>query len=214
VAGVREILATEGLDERALGNTPDLPSGPQAMAGVLRSGGSSSPIYMNCSGKHAGMVVTCRHRGWPIESYLERDHPLQVRISDTIAEFIGESCAHVGVDGCGAPAHAMPLVALARAFRAVALTQPAVYGAMTGFPHVVGGTGHDGTGWMQAIPGLLAKDGAEGARARPVVLAGALARLGVDVSPAASVWRVPVLGHGRAVGEVRAAGTLAGALEY
>ena len=234
VAGVRAILATVGLDESALGNTPDLPLDPAAAAEVLRSGGGRAPILMNCSGKHAGMVVTCRRRGWPSDaSYLDPQHPLQVRIGEVITELADAAPAHVGVDGCGAPAHAMSLVSLARAFRSVARHELVIRDAMTHHPEMVGGRGRDVTAFMQGIPGLCAKDGAEGvfaaglpdgravalkiadgaSRARPVVMAAMLARLGVDVSGAAAAWHVPVLGHGRPVGEVRAAGALAGALD-
>ena len=38
----------------------------------------------------------------------------------TIDELSGEAPAHIGVDGCGAPAHVMSLVGLARAFRTIA----------------------------------------------------------------------------------------------
>jgi hypothetical protein len=50
------------------------------------------------------------------------------------------------------------------------------------------------------------------ARARVPVLIAGLASLGVDVSAVPeSTWRVPVLGHGRPVGDVRPLGPLASA---
>src|SRR5436190_2116836 len=87
----------------------------QAVA-MVHAGGRKLPILQNCSGKHAGMLVTSAHNFWKVDpSYLEFDHPLQVRIGETIAELAGEAPAHVGVDGCGAPAHAFSLLGLARA---------------------------------------------------------------------------------------------------
>ena len=76
---------------------------------------------------------------------------------------------------------------------------------------------------MRDVPGLVAKDGAEGVyaaalpdgraaavkigdgagRARRVVLAWALERLGVDPAGTAALRNVPVLGHGQPVGFVR-----------
>ena len=92
---------------------------------------------------------------------------------------------------------------------------------MTAHPELVGGPTRDVTRLMRAVPGLLAKDGAEGvyvaalpdgrtvalkiadggSRARLPVMLAALRALGVDV-PAGSLVE-PVLGHGRAVGQVR-----------
>jgi L-asparaginase II len=233
VAGVRAILATVGLDESALANTADVPLDGEATAALWRSGGSPAPITQNCSGKHAGMWATAVARRWTTgPEYLHPDHPLQCAITATVSELTGHAEPHVGVDGCGAPAHAVRLIGLARAYRALALERGPVVRAMTAHPDAVGGTGRDVTTFMTALPGLLAKDGAEGvyaaalpdgravalkiadgaSRARPVVLAGALATLGVDVGPAVSAWRVPVLGHGQPVGEIRAVGELAVAL--
>ena len=100
---------------------------------------------------------------------------------------------------------------------------------MASHPYEVGGPARPVTTLMERIPGLMAKDGAEGVfaaalpdgravalkiadggdRARPVVMAAALASVGVDVSVAADVWHVATLGHGHPVGAVRAADALA-----
>lgn len=229
LAAARRILATAGLDEQALGNTPDLPLDEHSAHEVLRHGGGRTPLQMNCSGKHSGMLATCVANGWAHDlTYLDVDHPLQQRITDTIADVTGASVLHIGVDGCGAPAHVMPLVGLARAFRSIAIGAAgaagrAVYAAMTGHPDMVGGEHRDVTAFMRLVPGLMAKDGADGVfaaalpdgravalkiadganRARPPVMAGALARLGVDVEAAAPVVAQHVRGHGRIVGTVR-----------
>jgi L-asparaginase II len=235
IAAVRELLAGAGLDESALGNTADLPIDDDAAAAVLRAGGGKSSILMNCSGKHSGMLATCKNNGWATDaSYLDPRHPLQQRVTATIDELTGVEHVAIGVDGCGAPAHAMALIGLARAFRAIAMERGAVYTAMTSHPEMVGGTGRDVTEFMRGIPGLCAKDGAEGvfaaalpdgravalkiadgaSRARPAAMAAALDRLGVDVSGAASAWRTPVLGHGKPVGEIRAVGELGNRLRF
>jgi L-asparaginase II len=99
-----------------------------------------------------------------------------------------------------------------------------VYTAMTAHPEMVGGEGRDVTKFMRNIPGLMAKDGAEGVyaaalpdgravalkisdggnRARPAVMVAALRALGVDTSAVEALVTESVLGHGRRVGEVRA----------
>ena len=66
---------------------------------------------------------------------------------------------HVGVDGCGAPTHALSLTRLAAAFAAVARSGSAVATAMSGRPEFVGGPERDVTIWMRAVPGLVAKEG-------------------------------------------------------
>ncbi len=57
--GARRILSTVGLDETALANTADLPLDESESMRVVRGGGGPSPLQMNCSGKHAGMIATC-----------------------------------------------------------------------------------------------------------------------------------------------------------
>lgn len=218
---VRRILASAGLDASALDNTADLPLDQSAARTWLRAGGEPDALHQNCSGKHAAMLATCVTNDWPIESYLEPDHPLQRQIRATIERLTAESVAAVAVDGCGAPLFAMSLVALARGFGAIRTGR--VADAMRAHPELVGGTGRDVTVLMRDVPGLVAKDGAEGVyaaalpdgravavkigdgagRARRVALAWALERLGVGAERTAALKDVPVLGHGVRVGEVR-----------
>ena len=222
VTGVRRILAGAGLDESSLGNTPDLPIEPIAAADVLRAGGERRAVQMNCSGKHAGMLATCVANGWSTADYLDQTHPVQAAITATVETLAGE-VAHVGVDGCGAPAHVLSLRGLASAFASIAGRRQAVWRAMTEHPEMVGGADRDVTKLMLHVPGLMAKDGAEGVfaaalpdgravavkvsdggyRAAPPVLVDALARLDVDVSAAADHVVQVVRGHGQPVGEVR-----------
>jgi L-asparaginase II len=230
LARVRAILAAHGLDESALDNTADLPLDHDAAVVVLRAGHDARPVTQNCSGKHAAMLATCVVNGWSTVGYRDPGHPLQQALGATIERLSGETIAHVGVDGCGAPAHAVSLTGLARATATIASAHPgsaefAVASAMRRHPELVGGTGRDVSLLMQAVPGLIAKDGAEGVyaaampdgravalkiddgggRARAVVLVAALARLGVPLDDAAHVAaRTVVLGHGEPVGEVRA----------
>lgn len=218
---VRSTLAGAGLDESALGNTPDLPLDLASADAVLATGGHRTPILMNCSGKHAAMLATCRANGWPIDGYLDADHPLQAAITARIAALAG-AVIHVGVDGCGAPAHVVGLAGLARAFGALASERGAVWSAMSTHPDLVGGERRDVTRVMRAVPTLIAKDGAEGvfaaalpdgvavaikiadgaSRASGVVLAAVLRAAGVDI--AVDAVGDPIRGHGRPVGEVRA----------
>ena len=105
--------------------------------------------------------------------------------------------------------------------------------AIRAYPLYLGGTGRDVTVLIEGTEGLIAKDGAEGVyaagladgravalkmaeggggvgggpqRARPVIMAAALRRLGVESSAYEAVESVDVLGHGRPVGAVVAVG--------
>jgi L-asparaginase II len=160
------ILAEFGLDETALGNTHAYPMHTQSAHEAIRAGLPTSALQMGCSGKHSGMVATCVINGWPLENYLEQDHPLQQAITRTVAEVTGHDAFAIGIDGCGAPAHVVELVGLARAMSAMATgaageSGTQIYNAMSQFPYMVGGKGRDVTTIVTGIEGLFAKDGAD-----------------------------------------------------
>jgi L-asparaginase II len=167
VAGVREILSSVGLTEDALQCPPDWPLDEQSLHAVIRAGGTRDRVHMNCSGKHAAMLATCVVNGWPTQTYRDPEHPLQLRIRQTVSELAGEPVAAVGVDGCGAPLFAISVLGLARAFRAVMLGAPGsserkVADAMRAYPAWTSGTTRPERRLMDAVPGLLLKGGAEG----------------------------------------------------
>jgi L-asparaginase II len=222
---VRDILEAAGLEPGALRCPADLPLSVAARDAWLRAGGGPEPILMNCSGKHAGMLATCVANDWPLDSYLDVKHPVQVAAAAAVADLAGEPIAATGVDGCGAPVFGFSLTALARAFQRL-VEAPAgtaerrVADEMRAHPELVSGTDADDTVLMSQVPGLLAKGGAEGVvavavpgvgavavkiedgamRARTPVLLSALGKLGV----AAPHLEELILGGGEPVGEVRA----------
>jgi L-asparaginase II len=231
LAVVREMLGDLGPE--VLGNPAMPPVSEQAWHQILRDGGEATRLTMNCSGKHAAMLATCLAKGWPLEGYLDVTHPVQRACLLSIEAQAGEHIRHVAVDGCGAPQHALTLTGLARAFGALVTGGPSqqrTADAMRAHPWLVGGTGRDVTLLMEGIPGLVAKDGAEGVyaaaladgsavalkiqdgggRARTPVLVAALRALGADAAVLEDLATTAVLGGGRRVGEVRVAGRLAG----
>jgi L-asparaginase II len=161
--GAREILASVGLAESALQCALDRPLGDAER----RAWGENPPtqIAMNCSGKHAAMLATCVKNGWPIETYLDANHPLQLAIKSELEELAGEKITLTSTDGCGAPLFLLSLIGLARAIRAITIsTDPvhqSVMNAARAFPEMVGGVGRHNTEMMQQVPGLFMKDGAE-----------------------------------------------------
>lgn len=229
VTRVVAMLARYGLSEDDLGCPPDYPLHEDSRDELVASGGTKRRITMNCSGKHAAMVATCARRGWPTASYLDRSHPLQVVIGDTLAELAGEPIAATAVDGCGAPLFAISLTGLARMLAALVTAVPGsherrVADAMRAHPYLVAGAGRADTLLMRAVPGLLCKQGAEGVhvaalpdgtaiavkiddgagRATLPVMVGALRAVGVPASPELdALAEIPILGGGSPVGTAR-----------
>ena len=238
--GVRRILDLAGLDESHLQTPAGFPLDDEAREALLRNGGAPAPIHMNCSGKHAAMLATCRANGWDTATYRSVDHPLQEATAETFAELTGEEIAIVAVDGCGAPLFPASLLGLARAFRRLALgldgedrpdPQVAeVADAIRAHPEYVSGTRRDELALLRAVPGAVGKAGAESCyavalpdgraialktddgapRVRPVLMAEALRRSGIDTGPGVDTeavrrtGEVALLGGGEPVGEIRA----------
>lgn len=226
---VRAMLDEHGLSPQDLRCPPALPLDQQEQEAYLAAGGRRDRVAMNCSGKHTAMLAAAARRNWPLDSYLDPEHPLQQLIRTVVEEAAGEPVAAVGTDGCGAPLMAVGLTGLARAFRSFVLAAPGtperrVADAMRAHPEYVAGTRRHDTWLMREIPGTLSKVGAEavqglalpdgralalkiddgGARALGPVLARALALTGVTAPVLERVGRMPVLGGGDEVGQVRA----------
>lgn len=222
VDGVRAILTAAGLTADDLQTPPAIPDHPDAAFAWRSAGNGPEPIAHMCSGKHAAMIATCVLKGWDPASYRDPAHPLQQEIRATIAELTGDDPLPAVVDGCGAPAFSSTVTGIARAYARIATApeggaEHRVATAMREQPWFVGGTGTLVTRLMLAVPGLLAKNGAEGGftaamsdgralavkvldgspRAIPVLVAALLRAVGVD-SPSPD----PVLGGGEPVGAV------------
>ena len=231
--GVRRILDGAGLTEDALQTPPDYPLDDVAREQVLRAGGERTPIAMNCSGKHAAMLATCVTNDWPTDSYRDPDHPLQQAIRATLEELTGNAVTTVATDGCGAPLFSTTLIGLATAFSrlAAAADGPAhrVARSIRAYPEWVSGTRRDELELLMAVPGAICKAGAESCyalalpdgravafkvqdgapRARPVLMAGVLRRMGiheetgVDAEALDRTGQHVLLGGGQPVGQIR-----------
>jgi L-asparaginase II len=215
---VRALLRRSGTADEAV-TTP--PARPEAQPGL-----GEARLHHNCSGKHAMFALAGAALDCPRDRLLDPDGPLQRRVLDVLAEALGPAVA-VGVDGCGAPAVAVPLVGLARAFRRLRAEDrwARVRQAALAEPGLVGGSGRLDSDLLAA--GVSAKAGAEGvygagwtdrdgyawgvavkcedgaARGAEAALWGLLTEAGVVAD---DVHRVaPPQGGGRPVGEVRPA---------
>ena len=164
---VTAILHRAGFSEEDLGCPPAWPldAGAAAGAGIKRR------LFHNCSGKHAGKLLACRHQGWDTRTYLDPAHPLQVRIHSLVLESSGLEEMSVGVDGCGSPVHGLPLSRLAllyARFGSAHVSSDLVesarrcVGAMRTHPYLVAGRQRVETALMEAAQGIFVKGGSEG----------------------------------------------------
>ena len=128
-----------------------------------------SPLQHNCSGKHAAFLATCRKMGWPLENYLESDHPLQEEIQRRVAELLGLPPQELlaARDDCGAPTLRLQLAQMALLFAHLGASRHAeleqMSRAMLTHPDLVAGEGRFDTELMSRSHGqVLSKGGAEG----------------------------------------------------
>lgn len=219
-AGPAQLQAVRALLVRAGASEDDLECGDRADA--------ASRILHNCSGKHAGMLCLARARGWAPEGYRLPGHPVERAAMHEIVAATGmaEEAVATAVDGCGIVTVALPLERMAAAYARLPELEGAgrVVAAMTGNPRLVGGPGIEDTDAMEALPGWLAKRGAEGIlcllapdgtgialkvedgapRASKPALARVLAGLGLD-APAQLASTPLENSRGETVGEITAA---------
>jgi len=131
--------------------------------------GKQSPLQYNCSGKHAGMLAVCQQRQWPLNNYLQYNHPVQKLVLSQVAELMrmpGEELIRAH-DDCGAPTYFVQLRQIASLYAQLAsgdnLAMERIVRAMTHHPVMVAGEGTFDTELMRLSEGeLVSKAGAEG----------------------------------------------------
>src|SRR5205085_4549949 len=176
-----QMLARVGLDESALRCGAHAPYDAETARQLEQSGQPFNQLHNNCSGKHAGMLVTAVHRGLEIEDYLAPTHPIQLDIIKALSR-LGDlpETLPTAIDGCSAPTFAVTVrslgVAAARLANAccdeasqivlepeLAAAARRLVEAMIAYPEMVGGTkDRFDTDLMRAARGkLFAKVGAE-----------------------------------------------------
>lgn len=177
VERVAALLARAGLSPEQLACGVHWPYDAEARRTLREAGERPTVLHNNCSGKHTGMLMACKLAGWPLESYLDPEHPLQQMISRAVAELIGVTAEEIemAVDGCGAPCFYMSLNQAARAYAALADPELAGCGApraealrriaeaMASAPAMIAGAGEFTTRLIEVTGGrVIGKEGAEG----------------------------------------------------
>ncbi|MCL2446714.1 MAG: asparaginase [Oscillospiraceae bacterium] len=130
---VRSIITRAGLDETHLQCGTHRPFSPHVEYEKL------TPLQNNCSGKHAGMLLAALAMNEPLDSYLDPAHPHQQRITRVIAQLCDYPAEKIimGLDGCGAPVHALPLVNFAQGYARLPAAAPDIVQAMIARPDML-----------------------------------------------------------------------------
>lgn len=139
---------------------------------MVRDHAEPARVRMNCSGKHAAMLLACRANGWDTASYLSPDHPLQAHIREIVERLTGERPSATAIDGCGAPVYALSLKGLARALQRMGTSSErspfalhrgaaTLLAAVREHPWTIDGPGRPDTVVIERT-GVFAKTGAEG----------------------------------------------------
>jgi L-asparaginase II len=158
VASEEQLAAVRSLLARAGASEDDLECGP--------AGDPPTPLRHNCSGKHAGMLLVCRERGWPADGYRLPGHPVQEACLREVAGAASLSPEDIAqaVDGCGVPTFALSLRDVALAFSHLRALDggPRVANAMRAHPELLRGPVEADALLARSLDGWVAKGGAEG----------------------------------------------------
>jgi L-asparaginase II len=172
---VNSILSKIGLDKESLFCGPQYPSDRKTANQLIKDSGKPQHIHNNCSGKHAGFLAYCVFMGWPVEDYINPNHPAQQAIMQATAElyeYPKESMV-VALDGCSAPIFSISVYNQAIGYKN--LVHPikfskkrqkacaTIVDAVSKYPYMVAGRGRYCTDMMQiCAPRIIGKTGAEG----------------------------------------------------
>lgn len=162
---VTDMLASAGLDESHLRCPAVAPADRTTREARTAAGRPISRLHFNCSGKHAAFLMAAVAGGHPTDSYLDPAHPVQREVERVVEDFSGAPPFAVGVDGCGAPVHALTLTALATAISRTASGadehSARLMDGVFAHPWTIDGEGRPNTTVIEEL-GIFAKFGAEG----------------------------------------------------
>ena len=170
---VLSILNKAGLDESYLQCGTHYPLAAYMENKFRAEGITPTSVHSNCSGKHAGLLITAKALGLSLNDYYMPSHFLQSRATELIAEICDYPADKIvmGLDGCGVPVHAMPIYKFAQGY--ARMSKPETLGdnlskavnkittAMIENPEMVNGTEGFTTELMEAFGDrLFCKSGA------------------------------------------------------
>ena len=126
-------------------------------------GTAEEKLRHNCSGNHLGFLALSVHNGWATEGYRHPGHPSQDAARAEVAARAGVPAESIPTctDGCGVVAFELPLSTIAAMYARLPEELPRQFAAMRAHPELVRGDGDLDTELMRALPGVVAKGGAE-----------------------------------------------------
>jgi L-asparaginase II len=142
---------------------------------LMQQGRGPQRTHHDCSGKHLGMLSTCKHLGENTLNYRLYNHSAQRRWFDVLENLSNSRAMQLpwGYDGCGIPTLALPLqriaIAMARFGDASNMSTERraaverIQAAVTRHPYLVAGKERSCTAIMERLaPQVLVKVGAQG----------------------------------------------------
>ena len=165
VQTVRKILRKVGLNRSFLQCGAHPPGHGPSAEELIRKGKACTAFHNNCSGKHAGMLACCVRKSYPLENYLDFDHPLQLKILAFIEKFSGAQDVFRGTDGCSAPVFLLEIQQMARLFAQLAAQKHELlkrsFAILRSEPYMIGGLHRFDTDLM-LNSNVIGKVGGEG----------------------------------------------------
>lgn len=182
----RHISRARGMLAKAQNGEADLRCGghpalmPEMNSRWIKGGFVPTPVWSNCSGKHAGVLAGAKALGADVADYHQLGHPIQDRIKNVVQDLSGLPAEDIkwGVDGCNMASPALPLHSLglvnalfAQAADAVERSDAVpprlqsmarIFNAMVQHPGMVAGDGRFCTALMETYKGqVIGKVGAD-----------------------------------------------------
>lgn len=131
---------------------------------LILSGDKEDVLQNNCSGKHSMMLAICKKMRWDLDTYYEKNHPLQIAIRSKIYELCEGKWDYITKDGCGVPIYAMPLENMVKGYLNLFLNPKyqKIKNTFVQNPYLIGGEDRLDTAIMAVNKDLIAKVGAGG----------------------------------------------------
>ncbi|MDY6844148.1 MAG: asparaginase [Thermodesulfobacteriota bacterium] len=177
---LQSILTKIGLNENNLKCGIHRPSHRATAESMRKDGLTTTQLHNNCAGKHTCMLALCVHHKYPIDTYLEVNHPVQKMILNTVAKMcdIEAQEVKIGIDGCGVPVFSVPLKNIAVSYAKLAAPEASnettqrkeaikrLTQSLVQYPEMIAGDERICTDIMRIAHGrVLAKTGADGSYA-------------------------------------------------
>lgn len=174
INALTSIFKKAGFSEDDLIVNPTVPASIKANEDRIKNGLPARKFYHNCSGKHAAIMLLQQELTGAVKDYHEISSPAQQEILRTISVLseYPQNMIDIGIDGCGVPVFAVPMINMAISFKNLARpelikdetlskTATKYVPNIHKYPHMMRGTGYL-CSLINHDPNIVAKGGANG----------------------------------------------------